>query len=203
MPIRRTASLQTVTQPEQSRSLADKRQVVNVDPVKWAAIVEAGTRVGSALTRNKRSDGSLNVSFPSIGGQCAKGMKGSICATIVPFERYNCPVSGGSSTSCCRLRASHCGPSDVAAFDFRRSVHRRVRGDVCCFADLLPAYPRPCAADRRAADTRLHCPARLRARLFLRLATRQCPRRETVQPLHAHALRQLEPPAQRASRRLE
>jgi hypothetical protein len=25
------------------------------------------------LTRNKRNDGSLNVGFPSIGGQCAKG----------------------------------------------------------------------------------------------------------------------------------
>jgi hypothetical protein len=45
-----------MTQPEQSRSLADKRQVVSVDPVKWAAIVEAGTRVGSAHDDRKKDD---------------------------------------------------------------------------------------------------------------------------------------------------
>ena len=31
-----------------------KRQVVSVDPVKWAAIVEAGTRVGSARDDRKK-----------------------------------------------------------------------------------------------------------------------------------------------------
>jgi hypothetical protein len=45
-----------MTQPEQSRSLGDKRQVVSVYPVKWAAIVEAGTRVGSARGRLKKSE---------------------------------------------------------------------------------------------------------------------------------------------------
>src|SRR6266436_3666855 len=62
MPIRRTASLQTITQPEQSRSLGDKRQVVSVDRVKWAAIVEVGTRVGSARDdRKKRGLGSFRA----------------------------------------------------------------------------------------------------------------------------------------------
>ena len=54
MATRRTASLLIVTQPEQSRSLGDKRQVVCVDPVKWAAIAEARTRVGSARDDRKK-----------------------------------------------------------------------------------------------------------------------------------------------------
>jgi hypothetical protein len=56
MPTRRTASLLIITQPEQSRSLGDKRQVVSVDPVKWAAIVEAGTRSVLPETTGKSED---------------------------------------------------------------------------------------------------------------------------------------------------
>ena len=59
------------------------------------------------------------------------------------------------------------------------------------YPGLLAADAGARRADRRAAGAHLHRPARLRARLVLRLAARQHAGRAGVQPGHAHALRQL------------
>ena len=93
--------------------------------------------------------------------------------------------------------------SALAAPHLVRSVPRRLCGDVRRLPVLLSAHAGARRADRRTAGARLHRPARLRARLVLRLAARQRAGGTGVQPRHAHALRQLGPPAQPASCRLE
>ena len=72
-----------------------------------------------------------------------------------------------------RLRARQRVEERMPAPHLVRSLPRRLCGDVPRLPDLLSADAGARRADRRAAGARLHRPARLRARLVLRLAARQ------------------------------